>query len=214
MIFDMDGVLVDTAEPHFESWRMAGRELGFEMTEDLFHETFGMTNQRIAPIVFGREVTPEEVTEMADLKEGYYREIVADRVRIVPGVLELIEDMERSGNWRLAVGSSTPIENVELILEIMGMRESFDALVAGGDVEHGKPDPDAFLLAADRLGLRPKACLVAEDAPVGIEAALAADMKCVAVSITHAPEMLGAAHVVREDFVGFTAEDAASLIES
>lgn len=211
VIFDMDGVLADTARPHFESWQMAGRELGFEMTEELFHETFGMTNQKITPILYGRPATDGEVADVIRVKEGYYREIVADELVPVPGVVDFIRDLESAG-LRMAVGSSGPLENVRLVVGALGVADAFDAVVSGEDVVHGKPDPEVFLIAAEKLGLDAATCLVVEDAPVGIRAALAAGMKCLAVTVTHRAALLRDAHVVRDDFVGFSASDAVRLI--
>ncbi len=211
VIFDMDGVLIDSAKPHFESWKELGRQEGVEFTEKLFKETFGLRNSAIVPKAFG-PVSQKRLHELADRKETLYREIVRDNAPIVPGAVELIRTLHRHGA-RLAVGSSAPPENIELVLRIMGITECFTATVSAKDVTRGKPDPQVFRLAAERIGVRPERCVVVEDAPAGIQAAKRAGAKTVAVLIHHQLDAFPGPDMVVQKLVDLTAERISNLVE-
>lgn len=186
VIFDMDGVLIDSADPHKESWRQLAAENGAAMSDELFAATFGRRNQDIIPMVFG-EVTPAQFRVLAHRKEAIFRDLVRDAMPVVPGAVELIRGLH-AGGFRLAVGSSGPRANIDLALEKMGVREAMSGVVTGEDVTRGKPDPQVFQLAAQRIGLPPDGCVVVEDAPAGVEAGHAAGARTVAVLIHHPRE--------------------------
>ncbi len=183
VIFDMDGVLVDSADAHFLSWQKLGEENGVSITRDQFAETFGQQNRDIVPKLIG-DTEASRVDELSSRKEEIYRNIVRDDPPIVDGAVELVRDLHQSGA-RMAIGSSGPLANIELILDAMGVRDLMKAIVSGDDVSRGKPDPQVFSMAAERLALPPGRCIVIEDAPVGIEAARGAGAHCVAVLIHH-----------------------------
>ena len=183
IIFDMDGVLVDSADAHFNSWRQLAEECGRHVTEQEFAATFGRQNRDIIPLLFG-DVDNDRLLDLADRKEVIYRELVRDKPPIVDGAVRLVRELSSAGA-RLAIGSSGPRENIDLILGAMGVSDCFSAFVSGGDVTRGKPDPQVFALAAEALELTPARCVVVEDAPVGVEAAVAAGTKTVAVLIHH-----------------------------
>ena len=189
VIFDMDGVLVDSYDAHRESWVRMAREIGRDLTAEQFHRTFGRTSREIIAEHWGQDaLTPEEITAFDQRKEGLYREIVAVNFPAMDGAAELIRDLHAHG-FRLAVGSSGPPENIALTLDRLGAKDLFHAVVNGRDVTNGKPDPQVFLLAAERLGVPPKHCAVIEDAPVGIQAANRAGMFSIALLSTgHTPE--------------------------
>jgi beta-phosphoglucomutase len=211
VIFDMDGVLCHSAPAHFRSWDAVAERWGVRMTEHMFARVFGRSNRQIIPMLLGREVPEDELEQIASVKEEAYRRIVMDSIQPLPGVVALVEDLDKSG-FRLAVGSSGPRRNIDLIVSLFGISDCFVAIVSGEDVPLGKPDPTIFLMAAQRIGCEPRRCLVIEDAPVGIEAARAAGMKCLAVTNTHRPSALEGADQVRNSLQGFTAVDAAELI--
>ena len=196
VIFDIDGVLVDSYEPHFESWRAVTRELGAEMTETQFVETFGWTSREIiARYWAGLAPTAADVGRIDRRKEALYRELIAERFPAMEGALGLIDALAAAG-FRLAVGSSGPRENVELVLDKLGRRDKIQAAISGSDVTRGKPDPQIFQLAAQRLNLLPAKCLVIEDAPAGVAAAKAASCRCLALAAGPPRNLSAADHVV------------------
>lgn len=183
VIFDVDGVLVDSYQPHLESWQQLAEENGTTMTEAQFASTFGMTSRDIISEIFG--VTDSEtVKAYDDRKEALYREVVRGAVPAMPGAIDLITYFHRSG-IKVAIGSSGPRKNVELIIDEMHIGDRLAAWVCGADVSHGKPAPDIFLTAAKRMEVSPDRCIVIEDAPAGIEAAKRAGMRCIGLTSTH-----------------------------
>ena len=182
VIFDVDGVLTDSYVPHFQSWQRMFGEIGVEFTDETFRGTFGRTNRDIfAELYPGRSDDGGAFAQLGDRKELLYREIIAENFMPIPGAVELIDSLVAAG-FKLGVGSSGPPENVHLTLEKLGRADRFDAVVTGADVTHGKPHPEVFLKAAERLGISPEFCAVIEDAPQGVEAANRAGM----TSIGHA----------------------------
>ena len=180
VIFDMDGVLVDSSAAHFEAFKAMGLKVGSEFTWEFFQRIFGLHNDEIFPLWLG-PLSRAEVLALAREKEALYRKLAPEFVRPIPGVLDLIDALAVAG-FRLAVGSSGPRENVEMAQDILGRREVFATTVSGDDVKHGKPAPDIFLRAARELALEASQCLVIEDALAGIAAALAAQMRVVAIA--------------------------------
>jgi beta-phosphoglucomutase len=182
VIFDMDGVLVDTFDAHFESWNVVARQEGTEMTRQQFAETFGRTSREIITLLWPEKRDDlSAIREFDDRKEVAFREIIANEFPAMPGVGTLLQSLAADG-ISMAVGSSGPPPNVALVLEKLGAAEIFDALVTGEDVTRGKPDPQVFLMAADRLGIPPERCIVVEDAQPGVAAARAAGMRCVGIA--------------------------------
>jgi beta-phosphoglucomutase len=184
VIFDMDGVLVDSYRAHFESWRQLAATDGMTLTETQFAETFGRTSADIIRKFWrGETLTDARVREIDDRKEALYRRSVSREFPEMDGARDLVRAL-RTGGVRVAVGSSGPPENVDLAIERLGGSASFDAAVTGMDVTRGKPDPQVFLLAAERVGAAPARSVVIEDAPDGILAARAAGMASVALVST------------------------------
>ncbi|MHC4480053.1 MAG: HAD family hydrolase [Planctomycetota bacterium] len=213
VIFDMDGVLADTARAHFETWRSVARRWKVELSWDDFQRCFGRPNHETIPELFGPALAEEEIRQIDRLKETAFREEFGPRLEPVAGVAELVEDLHRE-RWRLAVGSSGPRENIELVLRAIGLTPYFGAIVSGWEVERGKPHPEVFLTAAAKISVSPARCLVIEDMPAGIRAARAAGMRCVALTTTRPAEDLGEADRVLGDLRGFTAGDAAALLDT
>jgi beta-phosphoglucomutase len=179
-IWDVDGTLVNTAEWHFQAWvRMAG-ELGKPFTRSDFAATFGRRNPEIIRGLFGEQFTDEQVLEIGSQKEEYYKKMLGNDVTLLPGVSAMLEGLRNVG-FRQALGSSAPRGNVDLILQLTGTEGYFDAIIAMEDTQRGKPDPQVFLLAAERLETPPPRCVVFEDAVAGIQAARAGGMKSVAI---------------------------------
>jgi beta-phosphoglucomutase len=188
--WDVDGTLVDTAELHFQAWLALARERKFPFSRADFQSTFGWRNQEIIPQLFGI-TEAEEVEKIGQRKEDLYRQAAQQGVALLPGVRQLLDFLKNSER-RQAIGSSAPRANVELILLRTQIVAYFDAIVSMEDSQKGKPDPEVFLIAARRLGVSPASCLVIEDAPVGIQAAKAGGMQCLAVTHAghHPPDQL------------------------
>jgi beta-phosphoglucomutase len=179
-IWDMDGTLVDTAEMHFQAWLDVCRERGRDFTRADFAATFGRRNPEIIEYLFGNRFTAPEVDALGNRKEELYRAAASKGLTLLPGVGELLENLQREG-FRQAIGSSAPHANLELILRLTGVQRYFDAVVAMEDTTRGKPDPQVFLVAAQKLMVEPTHCIVFEDAVAGVQAARAGGMGCIAV---------------------------------
>ncbi len=179
VIFDVDGVLVDSYDAHLRSWTETARELGVSYTERDFIAGFGRTSREIVRMSFGIE-DERRIREIDDRKEALYREFVAVEFPAMDGAVHLIDALKSAG-FALAMGSSGPPENLELTLDRLDRRTAFSAVVSGRDVKRGKPDPEVFQVAAKRLSVPPERCVVIEDAPAGIQAAQAGGMACVAL---------------------------------
>jgi beta-phosphoglucomutase family hydrolase len=189
-IFDWDGVVIDSSVQHEKSWELLAAEIGKALPPGHFKKGFGKKNQLIIPEILAWSDDPEEIERLGDRKEELYRELVGQGGMIVlPGARELLGALKGSG-IPCAVGSSTSRTNLESIFATTGLGEFFDVVVCGDDVIHGKPAPDVFLKAAQRLGVPPARCVVFEDALFGIEAARRAGMKVVAVATTNPLELL------------------------
>jgi beta-phosphoglucomutase len=190
LIFDVDGVLVDSYWAHFKSWQLAAAEFGFAITEDEFRQNFGRKSHETIAERWGDRLTAEQVAHFEQRKEALYREIIRDDFPAMDGAAELIDGWHAAGQL-LAAGSSAPPENVAIVLDQLARREKFPVVITGVDVTRGKPDPQVFLLAAERLGLPNNCCAVIEDAPAGIAAAKAGGMLAIGlVSTGHTWESL------------------------
>ncbi len=210
IIFDMDGVLADTGPIHFESWVNLGREIGVEFTREFFEQTFGQQSPAITQKLVGPEADEELIEEWSDFKEKNYREIVRDKLVPLPGVLEILADLKSKG-FKLAIGSSGPSENVDLLLTSLKIKYYFDVIITAAEVKKGKPEPDVFLIIAKTLNIDPKNCIVIEDAPVGIEAAKRARMTSIAVTTTHNKVELLDADLIIKDLTEISIEDILRL---
>jgi len=193
-LFDLDGVIVDSGPYHFQAWRSLFQEVGYEFTEDQFRDVFGLRNETILRRRLG-PLAEEEVRRLAARKEELYRASIAGRISSIPGASELVRRLQREG-LGLGVVTSTPRANLELVLDSLGLADAFPITVTGEEVTRGKPDPEGYLLAAQRLGVAPQWCLVLEDAPDGLKAARRAGMRCVGVATSRPPELLAEADLV------------------
>jgi HAD superfamily hydrolase (TIGR01509 family) len=199
-IFDLDGTLVDSCRAHERAWRELGESVGIEVTRAFFLEHFGRPNRPILDSLFRRAgraaPTAGELEEFGAIKEATFRRVIDQDFPPMPGGSALLHSLRKAG-WRLAIGSSAPPVNVDFMLGHLGCRALFDAIVTGHCVERGKPHPDVFTEAARRLGLAADRCVVIEDAAPGIEAAIAAGMRSVALcSEGHTVEELSRASLV------------------
>jgi beta-phosphoglucomutase family hydrolase len=185
VIFDWDGVVIDSSAQHERSWEILSEEISKPLPEGHFKKGFGKKNEVIIPEILRWANDPADIRRLADRKEEIYRELVRQSgVQILPGARELLDALRLEKIPR-AIGSSTPRKNLEAIFSATGLGKFFDAVVCGDDVVNGKPAPDVFLLAAQKLSLAPADCLVIEDAHAGIEAARRAGIPVLAVATTN-----------------------------
>lgn len=211
VIFDMDGVLADTGPIHYESWVKLAKQIGVKFSKKFFNLTFGQQSVTITRELVGPKIEQEVVEKWADLKERYYREMVKDELKPLPGALVLIKVLH-ARNFKLAVGSSGPPENVELLLSTLSIKDYFDVIITAAEVKNGKPAPDVFLIAAEKLNIKVDNCLVIEDAPVGIAAARKAGMKVIALRTTHCNVELLDADMTVQDLSSINLKDILELL--
>lgn len=190
-VFDMDGVLVDNVDHHVEAWRNFGHEMGKDLTEEEIRETFGQRNQDMLEALLGRSLSNQSTQQHGERKEELYRKLMSPdlQAKIVPGLIDFLSQLKEQ-DYRMAVATSGPPENANFVLDGLGIRKNFHAVVTGADVVKGKPDPEIFLLAANQLELSPLRCIVFEDSSSGIAAARQAGSPCVALATTHHTEEL------------------------
>ncbi len=182
-LFDLDGVIVDTAKYHYLAWKRLAEELGFEFTQEHNEKLKGVSRMRSLEILLevgGISSTEEEKLAMAEKKNNWYVEYIKemDESEILKGAREYLLKLRDQGK-KIALGSAS--KNAPVILKNLGITELFDAIIDGNKVSKAKPDPEVFLLGARELGLSPADCVVYEDAEAGIEAAKRAGMGTVGI---------------------------------
>jgi HAD superfamily hydrolase (TIGR01509 family) len=216
-IFDMDGVLLDNVQFHLEAFRKFGEEQGKHLTSEDVYGVFGRKNEDMFPALLGRELSSEEVSRFEDRKESIYRDLIRPTLasHLVPGLLTLLGDL-KSSSIQMAVATSGPPENVEMVLAELGLGKFFSAVITSRQVKLGKPHPEAFLKAAEALSMPATATVVFEDSLSGVKAALAAGSKCVALTTTHDRGQLEALVPDRivSDFTGLNVRELAALWDS
>ena len=211
VLWDMDGVLVDTGEFHFRSWEQILAEAGVPFDRGRFQAAFGKNNADTLAAFLGRTPDAELLRTTSERKEQLFRQLIAGHAEALPGVRLWLERL-RSLGARQVVASSATQENIDFLVDELGLRPYFVALCAGHSLP-SKPDPTLFLQAAGILGLPPGSCLVIEDSLAGVEAARRAGMKCIAVATTNPSEALAGADLVVEHLDQLEVEDFEKLIE-
>lgn len=210
-LFDMDGVIVHTNPYHKKAFKIFLEKHNVSLTdEELKEHVYGRTNAEIFPYIFKDEYTEEKGEEWANEKESLFRELYKDDAKPVPGLVNFLEELKKGG-IKSAVGTSAPVENLDFIMEALDLRKYFDAFLHSADVSEGKPNPEIYLKAADRLNVNPDSCVVFEDSIAGVKAGINAGMKVVAVATTHSAEEFEGSHLVIKDFEEFTVEKLYSL---
>lgn len=182
-IFDLDGVIVDTAHYHFLAWKRLAAGLNYQLTPADNERLKGVSRLKSLEIVLqlaGISMSAEEMERLADQKNAWFREYVAEMKpdEIFPGVTALIRELRGAG---IKVGLASSSKNAREVIRLLGIADEFDAIVEGNMIAHTKPHPEIFLKTAELLGVAPEACVVVEDAEAGVEAALAAGMKCIGI---------------------------------
>lgn len=211
-IFDLDGVIVDTAKYHYLAWKDLANALGFDFSEEQNEMLKGVSRVRSLEILLelgGVSLAQSSKDKYLKEKNEQYLSYIEkmDKSEILPGIEDLLSDLKAKG-IPFALGSAS--KNARLILETLGILEDFDAIVDGNDVSRAKPDPEVFLVAAERLGATPAQCIVVEDAQAGVEAANAAGMTSVGIG---SEKVLGEAHFVLENTEKLDKEFIQKLID-
>ena len=209
----MDGVIADTAPYHLKAWQGVFRERGVNFTEEDFRRNFGQRNDTIIRNTLGEDISQSEIDVIASDKEMSFRHRVRQNIKPLPGALKLITSLKEHG-FSVALASSAPIENIQLVTRGLGIESSFQTIVSGREVTKGKPSPQGFLLAAERLGVEPRDCIVIEDAIAGVAAAKRAGMYCLAVTNTHPRHSLTEADFVVDTLEAVSAKDVEGFFNS
>lgn len=209
-IFDLDGVIVDTAKYHFMAWRRLAKELGFVFTIEQNEALKGVSRMASLEILLktgGVSVSEKEKEHLAARKNGWYVEFISGMTpdEILPGSIRLLKALRKEGILT-AIGSAS--RNAGTILDGIKLRDMFDVIVDGNKIHKAKPDPEVFLRGAREMNLPPSDCIVFEDAQAGIEAAIAGGMRCVGVGN---PELLGKANLVIPDLKKITVKQLRNL---
>jgi beta-phosphoglucomutase len=213
-LFDMDGVLVDNTDFHVNAWLQFAQKHNRPLTKEQYIENInGRVSADAMGYVFQRPITPGELIVLTEEKESIYRELYRPHLQPAPGLLAFLSALQSAG-IKLAVGTSAPQSNVGFTLDGLPLRPFFDAVVDASMIHRGKPDPEIYLTAANRVGAEPAHCVVFEDAFAGIEAGLRAGMKVIAVATTHTRDELvdiGASLIV-DDFTELTVDAFRDLL--
>ena len=206
LLFDLDGVIVDTAKYHYLAWKAIAEELGITFTEEDNERLKGVSRIRSFEIILeigGRTMAPEDVevwcTKKNEIYLDYIRKLRVDE--ILPGVREFLEDAKEKG-YRISLGSAS--KNSKLILERLNLYELFDEIIDGTKTTQAKPDPEVFTLGTKALGLEPEECIVFEDAVAGIQAAHGGGMLAVGIGFK---DRLPEADFVIPGFLGMTIDE-------
>lgn len=204
-LFDLDGVIVDTAVYHFQAWRRLANELGFDFTEHQNEQLKGISRMESLELILnwgGVSLTEEEKIAWATKKNQWYLDLVMQMTpnEVLPGVPDFLKSLRENG-IKIALGSAS--KNSKLILEKIQMLDYFDAIIDGNNITKGKPDPQVFLMGAKATGVQPTECVVFEDAVAGVQAAKAGGMKAVGVG---SADILTEADIVISTFEGFSVE--------
>lgn len=190
-IFDLDGVITDTAEFHFLAWKRLAEEEGIPFDRQVNERLRGVSRRKSLEIILnGREFSEDKVEEMMSRKNSYYQEYI-DTITpedMLPGAKEILDEL-KSKDYKLAVGSAS--KNAKPVIENLKITDMFETISDGFSVENTKPAPDLFLHTAEKMGVEPVSCAVFEDAEAGIKAALAAGMTAIGIG---PEERVGKAH--------------------
>jgi beta-phosphoglucomutase family hydrolase len=183
-LFDMDGVVVDNHHYHFSAWMEFSRRHNFILNEDIYRNTFnGKTNADLFFMIFGN-ISLQDMEAFALEKESLYQELYQQHMHAHTGLVDFLEYL-KAKEIKIALGTSAPTRNVDFTLDRLNLRKYFDVIVDGPQVKRGKPDPEVYLLCAQKLGVAPKDCVVFEDSLAGLESGKKAGCKIIGVATSH-----------------------------
>lgn len=210
-LFDMDGVIVDTNPYHKRAFKIFLSKYKFYVTDQALKEhVYGKTNAEIFPYLFKDQYTPARGEMWADEKEQIFRNLYKDDAKPLQGLTNFLEALQEH-DIPAAVGTSAPIKNLNFIIDGLDLRSYFKAFLHSADVTEGKPNPEIYLKAAERLNIDPANCVVFEDSMAGVKAGLNAGMKVVAVTTTHAEKEFDYADMFIRNFEEITVKKMQSL---
>jgi len=196
-LWDMDGVICDNGEIHYQSWVEAfAKYPEVPFSKELFTKTFGMNNFGVLQTILGRDPEAEELTKISDFKEELFREMIVGKVEFLPGVEEWLAGFKERGILQ-SIASSAPIANIDALRRELGLDDYFDAFVSASEMP-SKPNPMVFETAAREIGIAPKNCVVIEDAVTGVQAGVSAGCSVIAVTTTNSVSALHKANLVVE----------------
>ncbi|MBC7923924.1 MAG: HAD family phosphatase [Ferruginibacter sp.] len=211
VLFDMDGVIVDSNPYHKLAFQAFLKKYNRSLTDDeLKTHVYGRTNQEGMPYIFQRVLAAAELAALADEKEALFREMYQADIRPVAGLMPFLQMLQRR-RVPMAVGTSAPGANLDFVLDSLGIRSYFGALLDSAFVTRGKPDPEIYLKAAAELGTPPNQCVVIEDSLAGVRAGLNAGAKVIGITTTHTAEELANTHLVIQSFEGLTVDQLEAL---
>ena len=212
ILWDLDGVIADTGDYHYQAWGDIFKEKGATFTREDFMRHFGQRHDTIIKFALGDDIPPDEFERITERKQREYRRLVTGNIKPLPGAVELITSLN-DHHIKTAIASSAPLENIEIIIRGLGIEECFQAIACGTEVTEGKPSPQIFLLAAEKLGVEPANCVVIEDAIAGVAAAKEAGMKCIAVTNSHPISSLREADLIVSTLEAVDIEDLHVLFQ-
>jgi beta-phosphoglucomutase family hydrolase len=212
-IFDMDGTMVDNMMVHHRAWQRKLAENGLDLTLEEVKENIHGINEEIIERLFGDRFTPEDRRRIAGEKEAAYRDIFLPELKLLDGLEAFLRTAHAIG-IPMGIGTAAPRENVDFVLDNLGLRPLFKSIFDAKMVTKGKPDPEVFLKVAEQLALKPENCLVFEDSPTGAEASRRAGMAAVIVASTHRPEEFAHFDNVVQIISDFSALRPAELLRS
>jgi beta-phosphoglucomutase len=200
ILFDMDGVLIDSYEMHKKGLELTSAEYGFKVSEADFISIFGKTSyEGMKSLPYCKDWSKEKIMEFNDKQDGMFRKIFRDKPALIAGALEFAREMKSNG-LLMAIGTSAPRANAEVFIDSLNLDGLFKTIISGDDVANGKPNPEIYLKCAELMKIKPEHCLVFEDSIMGIQSGKAANMSVIALSTTHKKNELSAADYIVRDF--------------
>ena len=211
VIWDMDGVIADTGSYHLKGWQIVLQKTGKHYTEEEYRRNTGRRSDSILRDILGEKATQEEIAKITQEKERIFKQLISQNIRPFPGVLKLITSLKEHG-FKTAIASSAPMGSIQLITRSLNIHKCFDIMLSGWDLTKSKPDPEIFLQAVEKLGVKAKDCIVIEDAIAGVTASKRAGICCIAVTNTNPREALKEADLVINSLEEITIDDLEKLL--
>ena len=211
VIWDMDGVIADTGSYHLKGWQIVLQKTGKHYTEEEYRRNTGRRSDSILRDILGEKATQEEIAKITQEKEEIFKQLISQNIRSYPGVIKLITSLKEHG-FKMAIASSAPMGSIQLITRSLKIHNYFDIILSGWDLTKSKPDPEIFLQAVEKLGVKAENAIVIEDAIAGVTASKRAGIRCIAVTNTNPKEALREADLVIGSLEEITIDDLERLL--